>query len=926
VTQTSVGTDRTDQRKSASKRETEHRLEPVIHPTTMTTTSHNNDLDDEYIVPHSNEKPLSEPKRDPGIFPTTRIHPWPVRLKPWIGYIAKAIEWTPPTPFNATALRFETLMEAAEHNFRVLEQRKFDLQAIITGPESENTPIRPGSEFRPIHFLDRILRNHPLWPRARRTMTRGFTMPLTDIPEMDREQDVREALNYGNHKSTLLNPSVVLEILDDEVKHGWQLVLPSRQVSRIPGTIVSPLGLVQQNSINEHGETIVKWRLTHDQSFQFASETSVNSRVIKDQLAQCMYGSALKRFLHAIVKYRGRFPNTPLLMAKFDLKSAYRRAHFSGISALQSIATNHGLCGNHEENHNDGLAYVSLRFTFGGASNPSEFSTISEMIADLTNTIIQHRDWDPTVLYSKFVALTGERPILEDADIAFAPARELLMDWEMSEFGSTDAYIDDIFTVFPFKSEEHFQRGRNAALLAIDVLGRPTHPNDPLPRDPIIAEKKVRAEGTPTEVLTVLGWLIDTRRMLLKLPTEKANAWDTDLAQLIEDGDAGYEIARKRLESIQGRNNHVARIVPGALHFQSRMYEAIERAKKYRVTRLTEEERHDLRLLRHLLAAARRGISLNNLVSRKPDHIGRSDAYEKGIGGYDLTSGRAWRLAIPTDCQHTKSQNFLEYLACLTQLLCMLTESDWKPGDCFLSVGDNTSALGWIRKSNFKPEEIAEQATHLALARHVTTVLTDLDVIQCGQWLPGSDNGVADVLSRDHETTDAELTQLIVKSYPSQTPSGFQISPLPPEITSWALYWVRHTHEMTESPPIPLQRATRGGSGGSNSSTTVNSRTTSSFASSPNTNGTSYSEPSHTEPATTSGPCPRRDMITWLREHAVPPSTQYARPSSQPVGTIPARTRTANLRLFYVDKSKDTKITTPQNNPKKPYPSESSKN
>jgi hypothetical protein len=78
-------------------------------------------------------------------------------------------------------------------------------------------------------------------------------MPLTDIPKMDREQDVREALNYGNHKSTLLNPSAVLEILDDEVKHGWQLVLPSRQVSRIPGTIVSPLGLVQQNSINEHG-------------------------------------------------------------------------------------------------------------------------------------------------------------------------------------------------------------------------------------------------------------------------------------------------------------------------------------------------------------------------------------------------------------------------------------------------------------------------------------------------------------------------------------------------------------------------------------------------------------------------------------------------------------------------------------------------
>jgi hypothetical protein len=53
------------------------------------------------------------------------------------------------------------------------------------------------------------------------------------------------------------------------------------------------------------------------------------------------------------------------------------------------------------------------------------------------------------------------------------------------------------------------------------------------------------------------------------------------------------------------------------------------------------------------------------------------------------------------------------------------------------------------------------------------------------------------------------------------------------------------------------------------------------------------------KPVTTCGPCPRKDMITWLREHAGPPLTRYARPSSLPVGTIPARIRTENLRFFY---------------------------
>jgi hypothetical protein len=166
-------------------------------------------------------------------------------------------------------------------------------------------------------------------------MTSGFTMPLRDIPEVERVHNIFEALRYGNHKSTQANPDVVMEILDDEVRHGWQLVLPCSAIPKIPGTIVSPLGLVQQKTINEKGEATVKWRLTHDQSCKFQSKTSVNSRVREDELANCLYGTALRRFLHAVVKYRLRFPSTPLLLAKFDLKSAYRRAYFSGTSAAK---------------------------------------------------------------------------------------------------------------------------------------------------------------------------------------------------------------------------------------------------------------------------------------------------------------------------------------------------------------------------------------------------------------------------------------------------------------------------------------------------------------------------------------------------------------------------------------------------------------
>jgi hypothetical protein len=548
------------------------------------------------------------------------------------------------------------------------------------------------------------------------------------------------------------------------------------------------------------------------------------------------------------------------------------------------------------------------------------------MIADLANVIIQHKDWDPTVLHSDFIQLTGSRPKLEPDGVKFAPARELLMDWEMSDNGVTDAYIDDIFTVFPFASEDGFQRGRNAALLAIDVLGRPVHPDDPLPRDPIVATKKVMAEGTPSEVLTVLGWQIDTRRMLIQLPAEKADAWNADLNALIHDGDKGWPIDGKRMESIQGRNIHVATMVPGAIHFQSRMYSVIKRAKRFRVTRLKAEERRDLRFLQHLLGVAKRGIDINTVVYRMPNHIGRSDAFEGGIGGFDLRSGRAWRLEIPLELRHRKSQNFLEYLACMTQLMCMLNEGDWKPGDCFLSVGDNISALRWIRKSNFKPETKSDHATHLALARHVTIRLAELRVTQFSQWLPGIDNVVADALSREHTMSDSDLTNFIIHSYPTQTPPGFRIKALPPSVSCWALYWLRHNNATKELPPEPLARETHGGADGLTSFTNVNCTRTYTSVSSPNTNDTSCLALSHKRPETTNGQSPLRDMITWLREHAAPPSMQFARPSSQPVSTIPGRTRKANLRSFYNASSKGIGTTTQLNNRRKRFRSASSRN
>jgi hypothetical protein len=112
------------------------------------------------------------------------------------------------------------------------------------------------------------------------------------------------------------------------------------------------------------------------------------------------------------------------LIAKFDLKSAHQWTHFLGISALQSIATSYGL--QNLNNSHDELAYVSLRFTFGGSLNPSELSLISEMIANLSNILLQHKDWDPTRLHSEFISIVNLTLKLEENGVEFTPARESL--------------------------------------------------------------------------------------------------------------------------------------------------------------------------------------------------------------------------------------------------------------------------------------------------------------------------------------------------------------------------------------------------------------------------------------------------------------------------------------------------------------------
>ena len=96
------------------------------------------------------------------------------------------------------------------------------------------------------------------------------------------------------------------------------------KIDRISGVLLAPMNIMTQNKINEHGIIVEKYKLTHDQSYTWGSRTLVNSRVDKDNLLPCRFGAFLKRLMNWTVAARKKFQGKKIISSKIDYKLAYR--------------------------------------------------------------------------------------------------------------------------------------------------------------------------------------------------------------------------------------------------------------------------------------------------------------------------------------------------------------------------------------------------------------------------------------------------------------------------------------------------------------------------------------------------------------------------------------------------------------------------
>ena len=194
------------------------------------------------------------------------------------------------------------------------------------------------------------------------------------------------------------------------------------------------MNIQRQNTIDETGKIIDKERLTHDQSYKWSrSGTSINSRIIKEALMPCMYGTCLKRIIKWTVAAMRKYPGRRIFASKIDFKSAFRRCNLSAATAIQCCTQLPAL----------DLILLYLRLTFGGCPCPNEWGAFSEPICNLATAILHDDLWKPAKLHSPTRNLVPPPKPMED-NVPFGIGQELIVDIDVNPRGFNDVYIDDM--------------------------------------------------------------------------------------------------------------------------------------------------------------------------------------------------------------------------------------------------------------------------------------------------------------------------------------------------------------------------------------------------------------------------------------------------------------------------------------------------
>ena len=126
-------------------------------------------------------------------------------------------------------------------------------------------------------------------------------------------------------------------------------------------------------------------------------------------------------------------------------------------------------------------------------------------------------------------------------------------------------------------------------------------------RKGLVAEDKMEAEGAAEEEEICLGWLLNTRELLVRLPTHKAIAWTSQIDNTLNNS----SVSNKEVQSILGRLENIAQIMISLGHFLGNIrHMKILAERKGHNIRLNTQTKDDQKLAKHFIKKVAEGVSM----------------------------------------------------------------------------------------------------------------------------------------------------------------------------------------------------------------------------------------------------------------------------------------------------------------------------
>jgi hypothetical protein len=359
---------------------------------------------------------------------------------------------------------------------------------------------------------------------------------------------------------------------------------------------------------------------------------------------------------------------------------AYFREHLHWSTVLQTCI----------QLPNNDLALITLHLTFVGRPCPYKWRVMSETICNLANELIKNNKLNLLTLH----ALVQEHQIppqeyLSD-NIPFGKACKLIVKVPVDPHSNIDYYIDDTPGLTGnIPGTKNASRLDAAIPLAIEVVAQPDNANKPIPCKTMVAKVKLLAEGSLSETKVILGWHFNFGTLTISLPDHNFIAWTAAIQNMIP-----LKCTTLRdLDTTIGQMGHVGFVIPWAYHFLSRLHSLHNCSTNQHFITINDTCMKDLDLMIEILVKANKGVDINPLAFRAPDHTYYSDLCPAGLRGYS-NQGHARRFQVPIHLQFWATNNLLEYLVAMITPWIDFLAGRLEHRDCTLLMTNSITAKG----------------------------------------------------------------------------------------------------------------------------------------------------------------------------------------------------------------------------------------